>query len=132
MNLELNKKDIIYFIGIAGIGMSGIALIMHEMGYLIEGSDNSSSGKILDKLKLKNIKVIKGHNSRRILNSGLVVISSAIKNNNPELKLAKRHNKIIIKRADMLAHLLNLKKKYYHLRLTWKNNYHIFDFNNFS
>ena len=110
MNLELNKKDIIYFIGIAGIGMSGIALIMHEMGYLIEGSDNSSSGKILDKLKLKNIKVIKGHNSRRILNSGLVVISSAIKNNNPELKLAKKHNKIIIKRADMLAHLLNLKK----------------------
>ncbi len=110
MEIKINQKDIIYFIGIGGIGMSGIALIMKNLGYEIMGSDLSNTGKVVTNLKANHIKVFKDHKTKNILKARLVVTSSAIKSNNPELKLAKKNKKLIIKRADMLAHILNLKK----------------------
>lgn len=110
MELQINKKNIIYFIGIGGIGMSGIALIMKNLGYSISGSDLSKNSKVLDQLKKNKIKIIIGHNSKAILKADIVVVSTAIKSNNKEYVLAKKNKIIIIKRADMLAHLINLKK----------------------
>ena len=110
MNLQINKKNIIYFIGIGGIGMSGIALIMKNLGYNVQGSDLAKTGRILNELKKKKIKIIHGHSTKKILKADIVVISSAIKSRNEEYQLAKKNKILIIKRADMLAHLINLKK----------------------
>tara|TARA_B100000963_G_scaffold208216_1_gene181340 strand:+ start:6199 stop:7596 length:1398 start_codon:yes stop_codon:yes gene_type:complete len=110
MDLQINKKNTVYFIGIGGIGMSGIALIMKNLGYNILGSDLSKNNKILDQLKKKGIKIVFGHNTKAILKADIVVVSSAIQKNNEELRLAKNNKIIVVKRADMLAHLINLKK----------------------
>ena len=110
MDLQINKKNTIYFIGIGGIGMSGIALIMKNLGYNVQGSDLSKTSKILDQLKKKNIKIIFGHDTKAILKADIVVVSSAILIRNKEYQLAKNKKLIIVKRADMLAHLINLKK----------------------
>ena len=110
MDLQINKKNTVYFIGIGGIGMSGIALIMKNLGYNVLGSDLSKNNKILDQLKKKRIRVVFGHDTKTILKADIVVVSSAIKKNNKEFQLAKKNKIIIVKRADMLAHLINLKK----------------------
>ena len=110
MDLQINKKNTIYFIGIGGIGMSGIALIMKNLGYNVLGSDLSKTSKILEQLRKKKIKIIYGHENKAILKADIVVVSSAIAKNNKEFQLANKHKIIIVKRADMLAHLINLKK----------------------
>ena len=89
MDLQINKKNTIYFIGIGGIGMSGIALIMKNLGYNVQGSDLAKASKILDQLK-KNIKINIGHDTKAILKADIVVVSSAINENNKELRLAKQ------------------------------------------
>ena len=109
--LNFNKKDIIHFIGIGGIGMSGIALILKKMGYEVQGSDISKKNKNIDRLKKNKIKVFNAHKATNIKQSKIIVISSAIKKDNPELNHANKSKKIlIIKRADMLAHIISLKK----------------------
>ena len=110
MDLQINKKNTVFFIGIGGIGMSGIALIMKNLGYNVLGSDLSKNSKILDQLKKKKIRIVFGHNTKAILKADIVVISSAIQRDNKEFQLAKKNKIIIVKRADMLAHLINLKK----------------------
>ena len=110
MDLQLNKENTIYFIGIGGIGMSGIALIMKNLGYDVVGSDLSKTNKILEQLKKMKIKIISGHDSKIILKADIVVVSSAIQKNNKEYQLAKKNKITIVTRADMLAHLINLKK----------------------
>ena len=89
MKIELAKTEIIHFIGIGGIGMSGLALIMKGMGFKIQGSDISFS-KNIERLKKNKIKVYVGHNKKNISNSTILVISSAIKNSNPEVIFAKK------------------------------------------
>ena len=89
MNIKLAKNEIIHFIGIGGIGMSGLAIIMQGMGFKIQGSDITSN-KNIDRLKKKKIKFFIGHKKNNILKSTIVVISSAIKNNNPEYVEAKK------------------------------------------
>ena len=110
MEIQINKKSTIYFIGIGGIGMSGIALIMKSLGYNVYGSDLNNSGKVIEELKKNKIKIVRGHKTKSILSADIVVISTAIKPDNAELKLAKKNKKLIVRRADMLAHLINLKK----------------------
>jgi len=110
MNILINKKSTIYFIGIGGIGMSGIALIMKSLGYNVHGSDLNNSGKVIEQLKKNKIKIVRGHETKSILSADIVVISTAIKSDNAEFKLAKNNKKLIVRRADMLAHLINLKK----------------------
>jgi UDP-N-acetylmuramate--alanine ligase len=85
MYLNFNKKDIIHFIGIGGIGMSGIALILKQMGYEVQGSDISKKNKNIDRLKKNKIKVFNCHKASNIKQSKIIVISSAIKKENPEL-----------------------------------------------
>ncbi len=109
MKIDLAKSEIIHFVGIGGIGMSGLALIMHGMGFKIQGSDISSN-KNIDRLKKKKIKVLIGHNKKNINKATVLVISSAIKKNNPELLAAKFKNLPIYKRGQMLGHIASLTK----------------------
>ena len=91
MKIELAKKEIIHFIGIGGIGMSGLALIMKAKGFQIQGSDKSLN-KNVERLKKNNIKFFLGHSTSNIKKATILVISSAIKNNNPEIKESKKKN----------------------------------------
>ena len=102
MKINLGKKEIIHFIGIGGIGMSGLALIMNQLGFKIQGSDISIN-KNIERLKKSKIKIFTKHKISNLNKANIVVISSAIKNNNIELKAAK--------------------KKYCCGRFTWKNYY---------
>ena len=96
MKIKLGNKENIHFIGIGGIGMSGLAIIMKGLGFKIQGSDLSIS-KNVERLKNNKIKVFVGHKKKNILSSTIVVISSAIKNNNLELIEAKKKNYLFIK-----------------------------------
>ncbi len=96
MKIELAKSEIIHFIGIGGIGMSGLALIMKGMGFKIQGSDISSN-KNIERLKKNNVKVIIGHSRENINKATIIVISSAIKNNNSEVLFAKKNSYQFIK-----------------------------------
>ncbi len=106
-----NKKQKIkvHFIGIGGIGMSGIAELMKKIGYRVSGSDITESENVK---RLKDIGIIVniGHNKKNILKVNAVVYSSAVKQNNPEIKEAKKNKIPIVSRADMLAELMKNKK----------------------
>ena len=95
----------IHFIGIGGSGMSGIASILSDLGYKVSGSDINSS-KNTDLLKKKNIKISIGHKKDNILSKDVVVISSAVQDDNVEYKYAKELSIPVIKRAEMLAELM--------------------------
>ncbi len=109
MKIELAKTEIIHFIGIGGIGMSGLSLIMKRKGFKVQGSDLSSN-KNVDRLRKEKIKVYIGHKKQNLKNATIVVISSAIKKNNSELIEARRKNLPVIKRGKMLAHIVSLMK----------------------
>ena len=109
MKIELAKNEIIHFIGIGGIGMSGLSLIMKGKEFKVQGSDITLN-KNIEKLKKEKIKIFIGHKKQHIKNATIVVVSSAIKKNNPELLEAKRKNLPIIKRGRMLAHIVSLMK----------------------
>ena len=109
MRIELAKNEIIHFIGIGGIGMSGLSLIMKGKGFRIQGSDISLN-KNIERLKKEKVKIYIGHKKQNLKNATIIVVSSAIKGNNPEIMEAKRKNLPIIKRGKMLAHIVSLMK----------------------
>ena len=109
MKIELAKTEIIHFLGIGGIGMSGLALIMKGMGFNVQGSDISNN-KNIDLLKKNKIKILINHNKKNIQKATILVISSAIKKNNPELIEAKKKQLPVYKRGEMLAHIVSLTK----------------------
>ena len=109
MKIELAKTEIIHFVGIGGIGMSGLSLIMKGKGFKVQGSDLSLN-KNIERLKKEKIKVFIGQKKQNLKNATIVVISSAIKKNNPEMIEAKRKNLPIITRGKMLAHSVSLMK----------------------
>jgi len=109
MKIKLAKTEIIHFIGIGGIGMSGLALIMKSMGFKVQGSDIFSN-KNIDRLKKNNIKIFIGHNKINIKKATILVISSAIKSNNVEILAASKKQLPIYKRGEMLAHIVSLTK----------------------
>ena len=109
MKIKLAKTEIIHFIGIGGIGMSGLAIIMKNMGFKVQGSDISLN-KNIDRLKKNQIKVSIGHKKNNILNSTIIVYSSAIKMSNPEILEAKRKKLPIYKRGKMLGEIVSLMK----------------------
>ena len=109
MKIEIAKTEIIHFVGIGGIGMSGLALIMRGKGFKVQGSDISKN-KNTERLKNERIKIYIGHKKLNLKNATIIVVSSAIKKNNPELLEAKRKNLPIIKRGKMLAHIVSLMK----------------------
>src|SRR6185369_11336004 len=102
-SLPLNV-GILHFVGIGGIGMSCIAEILHSLGYKIQGSD-IAEGANVDRVRDMGIKIIIGHNAANIENASAVVISSAVKANNPEVIAAREHRIPIVRRAEMLAEL---------------------------
>ena len=109
MKIKLAKSELIHFVGIGGIGMSGLALIMKELGFKVQGSDISNS-KNIERVKQKKIKIYIGHKKQNINKSTILVISSAIKLNNPELQFAKKRKIPIYKRGEMLANVVSLMK----------------------
>ena len=109
MKIELAKSELIHFVGIGGIGMSGLALIMKELGFNVQGSDILNN-KNIERLKKNKIKVIIGHNKQNIKKSTILVISSAIQKSNTEVLEAKKKKLPIYKRGEMLAHIVSLMK----------------------
>ena len=107
--ISLGQKDVLHFIGIGGIGMSGLAQIMKNMGFIIQGSDQNKNKNTINCSKL-GIKVFIGHSSTNIKGTTIVVKSTAIKNNNVELKFAKKSKIPIYSRAEILADVVSLKK----------------------
>ena len=110
MKIELAKTETIHFVGIGGIGMSGLALIMKGLGFKVQGSDINSN-KNIERLKKNGIKVYIGHSKKNIKNPTILVISSAIKQSNSEIIFAKKKQLPIYKRGDMLAHVVSLLKR---------------------
>src|SRR6202158_5101650 len=97
-----------HFIGIGGIGMSGIAEVLVNLGYTVTGSDVADSANV-KRLRDKGIKVAIGHRPENIDGADVVVVSSAIKQDNPELVAARAKRLPVVRRAEMLAELMRLK-----------------------
>ena len=91
MKIDLGKNELIHFVGIGGIGMSGLALIMNGLGYKVQGSDIANN-KNIDRLSEKKIKVFLNHKKENVKKTTVLVISSAIKKNNPEIVEAAKIN----------------------------------------
>ncbi len=109
MTISLGKKEIIHFVGIGGIGMSGLSLIMKDLGFNVKGSDQQTS-KNIERLKKNKISIQIGHKKKNLSNATMVVISSAIKKNNPEYLEARKKKIPIYKRGEMLANIVSLYK----------------------
>ena len=109
MKINIASNEVIHFIGIGGIGMSGLAQIMKNMGFVVQGSDLSRN-KNTERLVKLGIKVYFGHNKKNLQKATMIVFSSAIKKNNKEFKSAKNKNLPLFKRGEMLANIVALKK----------------------
>src|SRR5215211_577239 len=102
------KLGPIHFIGIGGIGMSGIAEVMHNLGYTVQGSDASDNYNV-KRLADKGIKTFVGHRAENVDGAEVVVVSTAIKRDNPELAVAREKRLPVVRRAEMLAELMRVK-----------------------
>jgi len=113
MNKKLSKIPLevgpIHFVGIGGIGMSGIAEILSSLGYKVRGSDVAESYNT-ERLRGNNIEVMIGHNADNVAGAGVVVTSTAVKADNPEVVEARKRHIPIVKRSEMLAELMKLKQ----------------------
>jgi len=98
----------IHFIGIGGIGMSGIAEVMHNLGFTVQGSDLSQNANV-DRLRALGISIVIGHEAENIENASVIVASSAVKSDNPEVVAARARFLPVVRRAEMLAELMRLK-----------------------
>ncbi len=99
----------VHFVGIGGIGMSGIAEVLHNLGYRVQGSDIAESANVL-RLRDKGIAVAIGHAAENLGEATVVVVSSAVKRDNPELMAARARLLPVVRRAEMLAELMRLKQ----------------------
>ncbi|MFA5031493.1 MAG: UDP-N-acetylmuramate--L-alanine ligase [bacterium] len=99
----------IHFVGIGGAGMSGISELLNYEGYEITGSDNASSA-VTERLSSIGIKIFEGHNKENVKGADVVVYSSAIKYNNPEVRAARRKRIPCIPRIEILAELMRMKE----------------------
>ncbi len=99
---------VIHFVGIGGIGMSGIAETLHALGYDVQGSD-VADGANIERLRRLGIEVAIGHRSENIAGASVVVVSTAIKPDNPEVVSARAQLLPVVRRAEMLAELMRLK-----------------------
>tara|TARA_Y100000590_G_scaffold402968_1_gene489164 strand:+ start:11117 stop:12511 length:1395 start_codon:yes stop_codon:yes gene_type:complete len=109
MKINIASNEVVHFIGIGGIGMSGLAQIMNNIGFTVQGSDLNKN-KNTDRLIKSGIKVYLGHDKKNISKATMVVISSAIEKNNKELIAARNKKLPIVKRGEMLANIVALKK----------------------
>ena len=98
----------IHFVGIGGIGMSGIAEVMHNLGYKVQGSD-VAEGYVVEGLRSRGIPVTIGHDAANVDGVAVVVTSTAVKRGNPEVEAALKNRIPVVRRAEMLAELMRLK-----------------------
>ena len=105
--LPLNIGSI-HFVGIGGIGMSGIAEVLHNLGYRVQGSDIADSSNV-SRLRKIGIDVMIGHGKENLGEAEVVVISSAVKSANPEVEVARQRLIPVVRRAEMLGELMRLK-----------------------
>ncbi len=105
----LGKTKNVYFVGIGGIGMSGIAEVLMNLGFNVSGSDKQLT-EITQNLELLGAKIYEGHQARNVRDVDVVVISSAVKQDNPEVEAAHKQNIPVIRRAEMLGELMRMKK----------------------
>src|ERR1700689_5290892 len=98
----------VHFVGIGGIGMSGIAEVMLNLGYVVQGTDQAESANV-KRLRDKGVKIAIGHAAANLSGVKVVVVSSAIKPDNPELAAARAQRIPVVRRAEMLAELMRLK-----------------------
>ena len=98
----------IHFVGIGGIGMSGIAEVMKNLGYAVQGSD-VAEGYVVEGLRAKGIPVAIGHHADNLGDAAVIVTSTAIKRGNPEVEAALERRVPVVRRAEMLAELMRLK-----------------------
>ncbi len=98
----------IHFVGIGGIGMSGIAEVMHNLGYIVQGSD-IAEGYVIEGLRKRGIKVMIGHDAANVAGAAVVVTSTAVRRTNPEVAAALEGRIPVVRRAEMLAELMRLK-----------------------
>src|SRR5262245_11385480 len=106
--LQLGRTRRVHFVGIGGIGMSGIAELLANLGYVVSGSDEKRSA-VTDRLATLGIRVAVGHAAEHVGDADVVVISSAVKTTNPEVMEAARLHIPVIPRAEMLAELMRLR-----------------------
>ena len=99
----------IHFVGIGGIGMSGIAEVLINQGYTVQGSDASENANV-KRLVDKGATVHIGHDAKWLGDAAVVVVSTAIKRDNPELAAARERRLPVVRRAEMLAELMRLKR----------------------
>src|SRR5437667_8678686 len=99
----------IHFVGIGSIGMSGIAEVLINLGYTVQGSDASDSANV-KRLRDKGAKIAIGHSAGALGDAEVVVVSTAIKRDNPELAAARARRIPVVRRAEMLAELMRLKR----------------------
>ena len=109
MKINIGQKEIIHFIGMGGIGMSGLAQIMKIMGFKVQGSDISLN-KNIENCKKLGIKFFLGQKKKNIKDATILVKSSAIKNTNLEVKEAKKRKLPVYERVEMLSNIVSLKK----------------------
>ena len=103
------KIGLVHFVGIGGIGMSGIAEVLHNLGYDVQGSDQNDGANV-QRLRDKGITVHIGHRGENLGDAEVVVASSAIKQDNPERVAARERNLPTVRRAEMLAELMRFRK----------------------
>jgi len=99
---------VIHFVGIGGIGMSGIAEILHSLGYKVRGSDQADSANV-KRLRSLGIPIEIGHRAENLADAGCIVVSSAVKSDNPEVVAARARLLPVVRRAEMLGELMRLK-----------------------
>ena len=102
------KTNHIHFIGIGGIGMSGMAELLHKLGFIISGSDQNSSERT-ESLQTMGLHISEGHSGKNVNGADVVVYSSAVQLDNPEILAAENKQVPVIRRAEMLAELLKVK-----------------------
>ncbi len=98
----------IHFVGIGGIGMSGIAEVLHNLGYSVQGSDQAEGANVV-RLRELGIKIAVGHSEDNLGDAGVVVVSTAVKPDNPEVVGARKRLLPVVRRAEMLGELMRLK-----------------------
>ena len=98
----------IHFVGIGGIGMSGIAEVMHNLGYQVQGSDLAANANV-ERLRELGISISQGHKPDHLGAAKVVVVSSAVTGDNPEIRAARARLIPVVRRAEMLAELMRLR-----------------------
>ena len=109
MKINIGQKEVVHFIGMGGIGMSGLAQIMKIMGFKVQGSDININ-KNIENCKKHGIKFFLGQKKKNIKDATILVKSSAIKSNNQEVRDAKRRKLPVYERVEMLSNIVSLKK----------------------